>query len=82
MVQVDHLAHENEDTSISGTCWLAGPYLVGRLPGHPLYFSAQALLGQSRNSHAPFGPYTDTVRTQRGLFRVTVAGDISLGLIN
>lgn len=81
MVQVDHLAHENEDTSISGTGWLAGPYLVGRLPGHPLYFSAQALLGQSRNSHAPFGTYTDTVRTQRGLFRVTVAGDISLGLI-
>ncbi len=81
MVQVDHLAHENEDTSISGTGWLAGPYLVGRLPGHPLYFSAQALLGQSRNSHAPFGTYTDTVRTQRGLFRVTMAGDISLGLI-
>ncbi|MFC5583813.1 choice-of-anchor D domain-containing protein [Nitratireductor kimnyeongensis] len=81
MVQVDHLAHENADASISGTGWLAGPYLVGRLPGHPLYFSAQALLGQSRNSHAPFGTYTDTVRTQRGLFRVTVAGDVSLGLI-
>ncbi|WP_367716618.1 choice-of-anchor D domain-containing protein [Nitratireductor sp. GISD-1A_MAKvit] len=81
MFQVDYLEHETDDASISGAGWLAGPYLVGRLPGHPLYFSAQALLGESRNSHAPFGTYTDTVYTQRGLFRATVAGDVTLGLI-
>ncbi|WP_157384498.1 choice-of-anchor D domain-containing protein [Nitratireductor soli] len=81
MVQVDHMAHMNDDASIAGTGWLAGPYLVGRLPDQPLYFSARALLGQSRNRHSPFSTYTDTVRTQRGLFGVTVQGDVKLGLI-
>jgi hypothetical protein len=81
MLQIDHVAYDTGSASIAGTGWLAGPYLVGRLPDHPLFFSAHALYGETRNRHSPFGTYSDIVETRRRLFSATVAGDMTLGRV-
>jgi len=76
MLQLDHIGFRDGLASITGNGWLAGPYLVGSHPEHPLYFSARALVGQTWNQHSPLGTYTNSVTTRRALFGVTVAGDV------
>lgn len=73
MDEVDGLAH------ISGWGWLVGPYVVAKLPDHPLYFDARLLYGQSYNQASPLGTFTDEFNTQRWLAMVNVSGDIALG---
>lgn len=75
MVQIDHIEHSQGVGPVEGTGWLLGGYVVGRHSEQPLYFSARALFGETRDSVSPFGTYTDQFSTTRGLIGATVAGD-------
>ncbi|WP_139103077.1 Ig-like domain-containing protein [Pararhodobacter sp. CCB-MM2] len=77
MLQFDHVARNDGAGRIEGSGWLAGPYVVGRLADHPLYFEGRLLWGQTRNTISPFGTYTDRFDTNRMLAMVRVTGEIT-----
>ncbi|WP_168161458.1 Ig-like domain-containing protein [Oceanicola sp. S124] len=74
MLEFDHMVQELGAARSEGTGWLAGPYVVGRVPGQEVYFEGRLLYGQSRNDVSPFGSYTDRVRTERLLVMGKVSG--------
>ncbi|QPH54106.1 Ig-like domain-containing protein [Pontivivens ytuae] len=78
MLQLDHMRTEDGEAETEGTGWLAGPYLIGKLPGQPLYYEARTLWGESRNETTPFGTFTDTFDTDRFLAMVRVAGELGV----
>ena len=70
---------QNETTTpgtISGTGWLAGPYLTARL-ADDLYVSLRAAAGRSANEISPKGTYTDHFGGTRWLVEGTLTGDWS-----
>ncbi|MCW1931743.1 autotransporter outer membrane beta-barrel domain-containing protein [Pararhodobacter zhoushanensis] len=79
MLQVDHVARNDGIGRIEGSGWLAGPYVVGRLPDHPLYFEGRLLWGESRNTISPFGSYSDRFNTERMLAMARITGEVALG---
>lgn len=72
--EFDHHDQTDGAASIHGTGWLAGPYIVGRLPAQPLFFEGRVLWGQSDNKINPFGLYSDKFETERILVQGRVAG--------
>lgn len=78
MLQFDHAARKDGIGRIEGSGWLAGPYVVGRLPDHPVYFEGRLLWGQTRNSISPFGTYSDGFQTERMLAMARVTGEVAL----
>ena len=63
-----------QNVTVSGTGWLAGPYVVARLHEN-LLFDGRAAWGQSSNDVSPFGTYTDNFDTDRWLVKGTLTGD-------
>lgn len=81
MLQFDHLSEATATRSISGTGWMAGPYLVGKLPRQKLFYELRALAGKTRNDISPFGTYSDRFETKRFLVQAKVAGALEYGTI-
>ena len=79
MLQFDHVARNDGIGRIEGSGWLAGPYVVGRLADHPLYFEGRLLWGQTRNTITPFGTYSDRFDTERMLAMARISGEMVFG---
>ncbi|PCJ04130.1 MAG: transporter [Rhodobacteraceae bacterium] len=79
MLQFDHLSQGNGDLTAEGNGWLAGPYVVAKMPDQPLFFEARLLYGQSSNTVSPFGTYADVFDTARLLAQMKVAGSFEQG---
>ncbi|MGE0502720.1 MAG: PKD domain-containing protein [Rhizobiaceae bacterium] len=75
-VSVDHLTMDatTGPATISGTGWLAGGYLTGRLSQN-LYLDGMVAGGTSWNSVNPAGTYTDEFATRRVLAAATLTGE-------
>ena len=65
MLEVDYMQELDGIARLSGWGWLAGPYLVAKLPEHPVYLDARLLYGRSYNQASPLGSYTDDFTTTR-----------------
>ncbi len=80
LIQFDDMEESNSafGSSVSGTGWMAGPYLTARI-GERLLFDVRAEWGQSDNKISPFGTYTDNFETTRWLASASVTGDFSQG---
>ncbi len=78
MLQLDHMREENGEAETEGNGWLAGPYLIGRVPQLPLYYEARTLWGGSRNETTPLGTFTDTFDTDRFLALFRLAGQVGV----
>ena len=76
MLEFDDISDTDGLSSISGTGWLVGPYVVGRFENQPLYYEARLLYGQTDNRISPFGTYEDQFKTDRVLASVKIAGQI------
>lgn len=79
LFELDHVSQADAGTRIEGTGWMAGPYLVGKLPDQPLYYEARLLGGVSHNNVTPFGSFTDSFTTRRMLAQVAVSGRLEYG---
>lgn len=73
MFQFDDIKR-SKSTDLSGSGWLAGPYLVAKMPDQPLYFEARVLGGKTQNSLE-----VDRFDTQRLLVSARVAGQLQYG---
>ncbi|WP_173487499.1 Ig-like domain-containing protein [Aliiroseovarius sp. xm-m-378] len=78
MLEVDHIDRSEGTGEIGGTGWLAGPYVVTRLPDQPLFFEARALWGRSNNTIRPFGTHEDAFETHRFLAHLKLSGQVTL----
>ena len=76
LVQVDYARQEEDGGpgAVEGWGYMAGPYLVARLPGQSLTLDARALWGASHNDVSPLGTYTDAFDTTRYLLRARLSG--------
>lgn len=77
-VQLDRLVDEADAAAISGTGWLAGPYLTMRL-GEGVYLDLMAAAGTSANSVSPDGTYTDSFGATRWLASAALQGEWTVG---
>ncbi len=78
MGQYDRIDFDSSVTTgvTQGEGWMAGPYATIRLTGN-LFLDARAALGESRNDISPFGTYSDSFDTNRGLLSATLTGEFS-----
>lgn len=81
MLQFDQAEQTQGDASTSGTGFLAGPYLVAKLPDQPLYFEARLLGGVTRNEVDVDGETPEDFDTTRALASGKVAGDLEYGAL-
>jgi hypothetical protein len=79
MVEVDRVVQDNGLAHVEGTGWLAGPYIVARVPEQELYIDGRLLYGQTSNEISPFGTYTDSFSTDRLLATLRVSGVLTYG---
>lgn len=77
-VQVDRMVDEADAAAISGTGWLAGPYLTMRL-GEGVYLDLLAAAGTSTNAISPDGSYTDSFGATRWLASAALQGEWAVG---
>lgn len=75
-IQVDRLSQSSsaDDTSISGTGWLVGPYATARLTEN-LFLDVLAGIGTSSNTVSPFGTYEDDFDATRWLVSASLQGE-------
>ena len=80
LVQLDWISETGSPFSVSasGKGWMAGPYASIRLTPN-LFFDARAAWGRSDNRIDPFGIYTDSFETERGLVSGKLTGNWSYG---
>jgi outer membrane autotransporter protein len=80
IIQVDRASEKDTsaNSSISGTGWMIGPYMVARLRDN-LAFDGRLAFGQSTNSVSPTGTYTDTFKTNRAMIHARITGDFMQG---
>lgn len=76
MVQLDYAEEVTGASMVSGTGWLAGPYVVARSATQPLVFESSLLYGRTSNDISPFGTYSDTFETERFLATAKLTGNI------
>jgi hypothetical protein len=79
MVEFDHVRQEDGVSTLDGQGWLAGLYMVTRVPNHPLFIDGRLLYGQTTNDVSPLGTYTDRFDTERWLAQVNVSGELEYG---
>lgn len=79
MLQFDHLSQDSGASAVSGTGWMAGPYVVAQLPGEALFLEGRLLYGETSNSISPFGTYEDDFDTTRLLAQLRLAGELRQG---
>ena len=76
MAQFDRA--EDSASNAAGTGYMVGPYFVAKAAEQPLYFEGRLLYGQSENTIAPLGTYTDKFRTKRLLAQLRATGEYKL----
>ena len=76
MVEFDFISQQDGAETVEGQGWLAGVYVVTRVPNHPLFIDGRLLYGQTINDVSPIGTYTDTFETERWLAQVNVSGEL------
>nr|WP_321251383.1 Ig-like domain-containing protein [uncultured Ruegeria sp.] len=81
MLQLDYAETENGASEIDGTGWFVGPYVVAKLPEHPIYFEGRALYGKADNEVSPLGTYSDKFDSDRWLVQSRVTGEIQRGAL-
>ena len=76
LIQFDRAREQSSvlGTSVSGSGWMAGPYITARLSKNVL-FDARAAWGQSTNQITPFGTYQDSFATSRTLMSAKLSGN-------
>ncbi|WP_424832783.1 Ig-like domain-containing protein [Ruegeria sp.] len=79
MLQLDYAETENGAASVDGTGWLVGPYVVAKLPSHPVFLEGRVLYGQADNDISPFGTYEDSFDSERWLIQSRVTGEMKRG---
>ena len=77
-VDVTNEKDSSVSSSVDGTGWMAGPYVVARLHQNVL-FDARVAWGQSFNDISPLGTYTDSFDTERWLAKAQLTGDFRAG---
>lgn len=65
------------DSTISGTGYLVGPYVTARLTDN-LFLDGRAAWGQSTNDVSPFGTYTDKLDATRWLVSLALIGQYDI----
>jgi len=76
------LSSENDSvasSSGSGTGFMIGPYVAGKIPNSALRYEAQASWGKSWNSISPIGTYTDKYNSERWFVRGKLQGSLQRG---
>ncbi|MGJ8617961.1 MAG: hypothetical protein ACSHWS_14060 [Sulfitobacter sp.] len=83
LFEFDSTSYKLGGGEMSGTGWLAGPYVVAKLPNQPLYFEGRALFGESNNKLVPGGGGVtlDGIKTKRMLLQAKVQGAYDLGAV-
>ena len=76
MLEFDYLNQDDGLSSIEGRGWLAGPYVVAKMPDQPLFFEGRLLYGQTSNDVSPIGTYTDRFDTKRLLAMAKISGEM------
>ena len=76
MVELDFISQEDGAETVEGRGWLAGVYMVTRVPYHPLFIDGRLLYGQTTNDVSPLGTYTDRFKTERWLAQINVSGEL------
>jgi len=66
-----------DDSSMSGTGYLVGPYVTARLTDN-LFLDGRAAWGQSANDVSPFGTYTDKLDATRWLVSLALIGQYDI----
>ncbi|QGX96759.1 autotransporter outer membrane beta-barrel domain-containing protein (plasmid) [Roseovarius faecimaris] len=80
LVQVDDMDDSSAalSSSVSGTGWMAGPYVTARI-GPNLYFDGRIAAGTSQNDISPFNTYTDEFSTERWMAMAGITGEFQQG---
>ena len=83
LIEVDSTSFKLDGGEMSGTGWLAGPYIVGKLPDQSIFFEARALVGKTSNTldTGIGGLVLDGIKTERWLVQATIQGAYSLGSV-
>ena len=83
LVEIDSTSYKLDGGEMSGTGWMAGPYIVGKLPNQPVFFEARALYGETSNTLDPGagGLVLDGIKTDRWLLQAKVQGAIDYGSV-
>lgn len=79
MGQVDHMRTVDGLAVAEGTGYLVGPYVVAKMPDHPLVVQGRLLFGASQNTFSPLGTYEDSFDAKRLLAQVGASGQIAKG---
>jgi len=79
MLQFDRIKMTDAPSTAEGKGWLAGPYVVARLPDHELTFEGRALWGKTSNDISPLGTFTDSVDGTRSLVMAKVSTRVDAG---
>jgi len=79
MMQFDQIRQHDGLSRAKGKGWLAGPYVVSRLPQQPLFVEGQILFGQADNTLSPFSTYEDHFDSSRLLAKLKVSGQFIQG---
>ncbi|WP_395449463.1 putative Ig domain-containing protein [Aminobacter sp. UC22_36] len=67
----------SDESTISGTGYLLGPYVTARLTDN-LFLDGRAAWGQSANDVSPFGTYTDKLDATRWLVSLALIGQYDI----
>jgi len=80
LVQFDRADERSRqaNSAVSGTGWMAGPYMSARLTPN-VFFDARTAWGTSSNKVDPFGLYQDSFATNRWLARANLTGNWRFG---
>jgi len=80
MLQIDDMEDSSSslNSSVSGTGWMAGPYMTARI-GPNLYFDGRIAAGTSTNDISPFNTYEDEFTTDRWMATAGLTGDFQRG---
>ncbi|WP_176439079.1 beta strand repeat-containing protein [Puniceibacterium sediminis] len=76
LLEYDYLEQDTGVSSVIGHGWMAGPYLVTKVPDQDVYLEGRLLYGRSSNEISPFGTYTDDMETERLLAMLKVSGEL------
>jgi hypothetical protein len=76
MVQFVSITQENGENTNEGDGYLIGPYVVAKLPAHPIYVEGRYLVGQTQNTVTIADADAQAFDTDRRLASLKVAGQL------
>ena len=79
LLEFDQITQDANAARVEGTGWLGGPFIVTRLPQHPLYLEGRVLFGRSDNTLSGTGTPSASFETKRYLVQGRIEGKVSYG---